>query len=437
MTSTRTFTAALGLVLLLLLSACSTDSGATPVDEADTGGSQPTEVVFEPVGEPGSDPFTESVRIQLVASESPVDDTAGTDGAGADEGDRGTGPGLYGGSGDNSLCDIDQLVDSLMEQADKAEAWADAAGIEVDEIPDHIGSLEPTLLAGDTRVTNHGYRDGKATPFQSTLEAGTAVLVDSQGVPRARCACGNPLDEPIQVVGEPQPLPPVTVRVPEPTPEPEPDEPTPVAAPGFCTVWAEVGPGISGGPGAAGLSIDAYLDAMVDAFLRLVAAAEATDGFPADALADLQAYLDDLEEAAAAASPGEGDTALRDRVQDFILEYCEDRPDTQVPDTAVEDEPDPVNEQTPTSANCGSFQFYLLVEAAEQLGLDHTAVSGLYLDGIAAAVAGADPGSEFDVGDLAPMLQIEEIGCQGATAMQQLFADNGMFHLIDGTELGP
>ncbi|MCC6436602.1 MAG: PASTA domain-containing protein, partial [Acidimicrobiales bacterium] len=42
------------------------------------------------------------------------------------------------------------------------------------------------------RVTNHGYTNGTANPLQSVLQAGTAVLVDRNGVPRARCACGNP-----------------------------------------------------------------------------------------------------------------------------------------------------------------------------------------------------------------------------------------------------
>ncbi len=49
----------------------------------------------------------------------------------------------------------------------------------------------------DTRVTNHGYRDGAATSYQAVLQAGTAVLVDNHGVPRVRCACGNPLTPPV------------------------------------------------------------------------------------------------------------------------------------------------------------------------------------------------------------------------------------------------
>jgi hypothetical protein len=49
------------------------------------------------------------------------------------------------------------------------------------------------VLTRDTRVTNHGFRDGEATQLQSVLQAGTAVLVDSRGVPRVKCGCGNPL----------------------------------------------------------------------------------------------------------------------------------------------------------------------------------------------------------------------------------------------------
>jgi hypothetical protein len=45
-------------------------------------------------------------------------------------------------------------------------------------------------------VTNHGFDDGLAEPFQSVLQAGTAVLVDAVGLPRVRCFCGNPLQGP-------------------------------------------------------------------------------------------------------------------------------------------------------------------------------------------------------------------------------------------------
>ena len=414
--------------MALLAASCSSDSG----DSAAESEQRSEEVVFEPIGVPGEDPFTESTRVQFAAAE-PADSEGGTTTTVA-------GTGLYGGSGDNSLCNIDQFITSLTAQPDKAEAWAEAAGIEVEQLPEYIASLEPVLLASDTRVTNHGFKNGKATAFQSTLQAGTAVLVDSDGIPRARCACGNPLKEPIQVSGEPDPgdsgqAPPVTVPVPPGFQDvAAPPEPAAPAAQSFCDVWAEVDPTISGGPAATGLSIQEYLNTIVAAFVRLEAAAVATDGFPPDALTDIQAYLSDLQ-AAAASGGGGGDAALRDRVEEFILEYCADEPVTT--STVVEADPDPAPDDAAPGPNCGSFQFFLLVEAAEGLGLDHAAVSELYLDALAAVMAGADPGSEFDVGDLSVALAYEDVGCQGAQAMQQLFADNGMADVIADTPLGP
>lgn len=107
-------------------------------------------------------------------------------------------PGLYGGTRDVATCDVEALTDFLTDDsnAEKAEAWAGALDIEVDEIEDFIAGLTPVRLRFDTRVTNHGFTDGEASPFQSILEAGTAVLVDDEGVPRVKCNCGNPLDAP-------------------------------------------------------------------------------------------------------------------------------------------------------------------------------------------------------------------------------------------------
>lgn len=71
------------------------------------------------------------------------------------------------------------------------------------EIPAYIAQLTSIILVSDTRVTNHGYENGVATPLQYVLQAGTAVLVDRYGVPRARCFCGNPLLPPAPVQGTP------------------------------------------------------------------------------------------------------------------------------------------------------------------------------------------------------------------------------------------
>jgi hypothetical protein len=52
------------------------------------------------------------------------------------------------------------------------------------------------LLRSDTRVTNHGWKNGKITAIQVVLQAGTAVLVDEKGFPVVKCYFGNPLTPP-------------------------------------------------------------------------------------------------------------------------------------------------------------------------------------------------------------------------------------------------
>lgn len=83
-------------------------------------------------------------------------------------------------------------------------------GVAVDQIPAYVRSLTPTVLLYDTRVTNHGFSNGRATTLQSVLQAGTAMLVDAAGNPVVRCRCGNPLRPPVAVsqpvaVGTPWP----------------------------------------------------------------------------------------------------------------------------------------------------------------------------------------------------------------------------------------
>jgi hypothetical protein len=109
----------------------------------------------------------------------------------------GAAPGLYGGTRSNSSCDAPRMASYLSANAAKAAAWAAAEGINPGEISGYLAGLTPVVLRSDTRVTNHGYLNGRATPFQSILQAGTAVLVDQYGTPRARCGCGNPLTPPI------------------------------------------------------------------------------------------------------------------------------------------------------------------------------------------------------------------------------------------------
>lgn len=113
----------------------------------------------------------------------------------------GSAPGLYGGTRDTAVCDVEALVDFLTDDANaaRAAAWAGVLGIRVDEIPEYVRGLTAARLSFDTRVTNHGFAEGGASAYQSLLQAGTAVLVDRSGVPRVSCGCGNPLLEPAEL----------------------------------------------------------------------------------------------------------------------------------------------------------------------------------------------------------------------------------------------
>ncbi|WP_448640458.1 DUF6777 domain-containing protein [Geodermatophilus sp. URMC 63] len=196
----------------------------------------PTPVAVESVDDPGRDPFVPTPGQPppgTPAAASGTDDpaqgstgtTAGTDdpssggaaptsatedpSAGTDEPGPGAGtpvaapggavtgdvPGLYGGGGEE-VCDAAGMVAFLAEHPDRGAAWAGVEDVPTEEIDDYLATLTPVVLRFDTAVTNHGFADGRATPFQSVLQAGTAVLVDDAGVPQVRCVCGNPLGPP-------------------------------------------------------------------------------------------------------------------------------------------------------------------------------------------------------------------------------------------------
>jgi len=171
-----------------------------------------TEVFLEPANVPGTNPFTTAIPTKTPASVTTtapkaVPSTA-IAGATTISTTSGATPGLYGGTQNIATCDPNQLVDFLEKNPDKAKAWVDALNTEsglgwkkgrltTGDIREYVKTLTPVALAADTRVTNYGYENGVATPRQSVLQAGTAVLVDSLGVPRTKCACGNPLTKPV------------------------------------------------------------------------------------------------------------------------------------------------------------------------------------------------------------------------------------------------
>lgn len=164
-------------------------------DAAEPSGGKVVELFLEPLTEAGQDPFTESVALASLPEPSPLELEVEPD-PGEAGFFTGTVPRLYGGSGQEQVCDTAALIGFLDESPEKAAAFAEALGIEPSEVPDYLSGLAPVALQADTWVTNHGFRDGRATPRQSVLQAGTAVLVDEFGVPRVRCSCGNPLDLP-------------------------------------------------------------------------------------------------------------------------------------------------------------------------------------------------------------------------------------------------
>ncbi|AFR46734.1 DUF6777 domain-containing protein [Gordonia sp. KTR9] len=183
---------AIVVVLALILAA-----GIVFVAKARDGDIYVPGLTLTAANDPGIDPFTDPV---LVAGSGDLPENValtGTAGA-ADLGGRavnGTDAGLYG-SGDAAACDTAALSNRLLADPPAARAWASVYGISTADIPHYLNTLTPVVLTTDTWVTNHSYTSGRAVPFQSVLQRGTAVYVDSAGVPRAMCSCGNPLAPP-------------------------------------------------------------------------------------------------------------------------------------------------------------------------------------------------------------------------------------------------
>ena len=148
-----------------------------------------TELVLEPAGSTGSDPFSASVAIyeKAVVADAALAATPQVEG---------NVPGLYGGTQDQQTCDPDAL--GHLPRREPGEGRG-------------VGGRARHHPGGDPRLRRHAHARGAARRHardQSRLhrrrrdsspvgaEAGTAVLVDNTGAPRVRCSCGNPLLEP-------------------------------------------------------------------------------------------------------------------------------------------------------------------------------------------------------------------------------------------------
>jgi TIR domain len=123
--------------------------------------------------------------------------------------------GLYGGTVNTAAMDRDKMITFLGANpaqsgafvealnADPTLYWSGGRLLTAADIPTYLRELTPALLRLDTRVTNHGFDGTHPTTLQSVFQAGTAVLVDAHGVPRARWNA-NPLTAPIALAGEPK-----------------------------------------------------------------------------------------------------------------------------------------------------------------------------------------------------------------------------------------
>ena len=209
------------LILLLgvggLIFALTRGKGSTPAPVASRG---PGEVFLQPAAGAGPETFTSTTATtaspQPTASPSASPSTSPsatplpTSGGGGTviQTSSGGQPGLYGGTNRLSSCDPSLLVRYLQANPAKAQAWVTALNadptltwsgghtVRVEQIAQFVAELTPVVLRSDTRVTNNGFVNGNPDPYQAVLQRGTAVLVDRYGVPRSRCACGNPLDSP-------------------------------------------------------------------------------------------------------------------------------------------------------------------------------------------------------------------------------------------------
>jgi hypothetical protein len=163
------------------------------------------EVFLQSAGSTGADPFTESTAKESDAPTATpsLPSTATGDVAQSVHGDA---PGLYGGTRNVASCDVEKQITVLKAAPSKNAAFASVLGIQPSAVPGYLRTLTPVQLRADTRVTNHGYRNGSATSYQAVLQAGTAVLVDDRGVPRVRCACGNPMTPPAAQQTDPKPV---------------------------------------------------------------------------------------------------------------------------------------------------------------------------------------------------------------------------------------
>ena len=106
----------------------------------------------------------------------------------------GSSPAVYQGSRDTQVCDKGGLAAEIQRprKPQAAEAWRSVIGVEANQVDDYLDTMTAVRLGYDTRVTSVAFSEGEVTRTQAILQAGTAVLVDENGVPTIKCAGGAP-----------------------------------------------------------------------------------------------------------------------------------------------------------------------------------------------------------------------------------------------------
>lgn len=161
------------------------------------------EIFLQNASAAGPDPFTPSTAGESGTAVTPTITPNESSAPGGTLKVSGAHPGLYSGKQNESACDVEKQITYLTKDPARTAAFADTLKVEPQDLPSHLRALTPVQLNWDTRVTSHGFKDGKATDYQAILQAGTPVMVDDHGVPVVRCTCGNPLSSPEAVNGTP------------------------------------------------------------------------------------------------------------------------------------------------------------------------------------------------------------------------------------------
>ncbi|MFF2183674.1 DUF6777 domain-containing protein [Streptomyces sp. NPDC058155] len=186
---------------ILIIAGCGEDGVGEDPRAARAASAASKKVLLQPLAAPGPAPFTESTAAPLPdatpsvppSSSAPAEPSASGGGAQAMRSVSGATAGLYGGTKSVTSCDVGAQVRLLTADPAKATAFARGAGVSGAAVPNFLRGLTPVVLRADVRVTSHSYRNGAAAAHQAVLQSGTAVLVDDRGLPRVRCAGGNPL----------------------------------------------------------------------------------------------------------------------------------------------------------------------------------------------------------------------------------------------------